>query len=263
MNDKALICHCAWIFLSVADRAIAVQVNSTWNKYAKLRRDAVVTSVGTLRLPRPVMLDSDMPSTLNGAAAFLHSIALLRFDFNHGDMIRWLGGEYTNASRSFDKDWVPILDHLRTKPPEECPPVHEVAAFRVQTTGVPLKANFVISHNVPAIRDEYNNHPAVAANLSKVEQKFAKEEWKRYHIHYQRWLYPFIYGLIISPIQWVFDKGKGRICIDCTNGPPAKSGSVNTYIPKPFNVKKPPKGMRLDYDECPCTYFKHAFKRVV
>ena len=89
-----------------------------------------------------------------------------------------------------------------------------------------------------------------------------KEEWKCYHLHYHRWLYVFLYGVMINPIQWVFDKGKGRICIDCTNGPD-EQGSVNSYIPKPLNTKNPPKDMKLNFWECPPTWFKYAFKQVL
>ena len=127
-----------------------------------------------------------------------------------------------------------------------------------------MKAAYVTPSTAPVERDKYDNHPAVTDNLDKIEVKFAKEEWKRYHIHFHRWLYPFIDGLIINPIQWVFDKGKGRICIDGSHGPDEK-GSVNTHIPRPFNAKKKPKPSeaQLDYDECPPTFFKYAFKRVL
>ena len=84
-----------------------------------------------------------------------------------------------------------------------------------------------------------------------MEEKFAKEEWKAYHIHYVRFVYKFIPGLVINPIQWVFDKGKGRICIDCSNGPDTLS-SVNTHIPAPKH------GIEL---ECPPVHYQFAVKR--
>ena len=255
--------HYAWSFLSLEDRSAAVATHPSWWKYAKLRSDSVVTPISCLRAPRTWIPTDKYPTTLDPERAQLHSLSLLRFDFDHGDVIRWLGGEYTNAHRQFDEEWVKILHAMDKFPPKECPPVHPIAAYRVHTQGVPLKAAYTTPYYIPAIRDAYDNHPAVAENEAKVEAKFAKEEWKAYHIHYHRWLFCFIYGIIINPIQWVWDKGKGRICIDCSNGPPDKSGSVNTYIPKPFNVKKPPKNMILDQDECPGTYFKYAFKRVL
>lgn len=262
--NPVMMVHFVWIFLTPKDRLNSVQVCPTWWRYSKLRVDAMFTPISMLQAPRPTIPEADFPTTLDPFCAQLHSLALLRFDFRHGDVIRWLGGEYTNADRQFDAEWLNILLVLDAgAPPAECPPVDPISAFRVQTGGVPLKADYVTPHIVPKIRDAYNNHPAVADNMAKVEAKFAKEEWKCYHLHYHRWLFPFIPGLIIAPIQWVFDKGKGRICIDCTNGPPGKHGSVNTFIPKPSNAKKPPKDMVLDEDACPPTYFKYAFKRAI
>eukprot|EP00980_Cylindrotheca_fusiformis_P016484 scaffold4912_cov113-Cylindrotheca_fusiformis.AAC.1 len=102
-------------------------------------------------------------------------------------------------------------------------------------------------------REKYDNHPAVQQNAQEVHKKFAKEEWKGYHVHFHRFLFVFLRGLILNPIQWVFDKGKGRICIDCTNGP-IEAGSANTYIPKPS-----PENM----EECPPVYYQSALHRLI
>ena len=208
---------------------------------------AVSTQLSSLQETRPNLSVATYPTVLGQARAQLHSIALLRFDFEHGDVIRWLGGEYTNSDRDFGQEWaqlLPVLDGGDA--PAECPPIDPISAFQIQTGGVPTKADYVTPYDVPRIRHEYDNHPAVAENMAKVEAKFAKEEWKSYHVHYHRWLFHFLPGLIISPIQWVWDKGKGRICIDCTNGPPDKKFSVNFFIPKPWNAKQPPRDMVLD-----------------
>jgi hypothetical protein len=87
-----------------------------------------------------------------------------------------------------------------------------------------------------------------------VEAKFAKEEEKSFHIHLPRFLLYFIVGLIINPIQWVVRKGKGRICIDCTNGPDRADtiSSANTFIPSP-------KGD--DPDVCPPIHYATVFQR--
>ena len=254
--------HHVWNFLTISDRSRCVQVAKCWNNYAKLRADAVTTSVALLQSPRPCIPEKEYPTKLDLDTAHMHSLVLLlRFDFLHGDLVRWFDGEFTNNHRDYQTEWLKHLSVIDSVvPPRDCPPVNPVAAFRVQTEGVPLKANYVTPSTAPVERDKYDNHPAV----DKIEAKFAKEEWKRYHIHFHHWLYPFIDGLIINPIQWVFDKGKGRICIDGSHGPDEK-GSVNTHIPKPFNAKKKPKTSEppLDYDECPPTFFKYAFKRVL
>jgi hypothetical protein len=102
--------------------------------------------------------------------------------------------------------------------------------------GIPLKGDFDSSASVLLrSRDQYNNHPAVDANQDDVEAKFAKEEEKSFHIHLPHFLVYFINGLIINPIQWAICKGKGQVCIDCTNGPDGADtkSSTNTFIPGP------------------------------
>ncbi len=202
------VIHFAWIFLTPGERKCAVTAFSAWRLYAYLRRDACRLSLSPLQAARGVKI----PNKLSRQRALLHSVALLRFDFQYSDLVRWLGKEYTNR----DCDWAPSAE---------------------------AKA-----------RNAYDNHPAVDEAQEKVEEKFAKEEWKAYHIHFLRFLYAFIPGLMINPIQWIFDKGKGRLCIDCTNGPDP-SGSANTYIPKPGTPER--------LDECPPVWYQYAFKRLL
>ncbi len=61
-------------------------------------------------------------------------------------------------------------------------------------------------------------------------------------------------GLLLNPLQWEWDKGKGRICVDGTHGPDGSDtpGSCNTHIPKP-SVENP--------DECPPVYYSTALMR--
>eukprot|EP00980_Cylindrotheca_fusiformis_P014329 scaffold3825_cov131-Cylindrotheca_fusiformis.AAC.2 len=186
--------------------------------------------------------------------AVLHSAALLRFDFDYGDFVRWLGGEYTNQSRDWNQEWAHILNIPCRRLPAGYPPPDYVAAFRIQTEGAPLKGQYVAPVSVLRLRDDYDNHPAVSQNTEAVRSKFAKEEWNSYHVHFLRFVYVFMYGIILNPIQWVFQKGKGRICIDCTNGPGDAAGSANSHIPKPAS------DVAL---ECPPVYYQTAFRRLL
>jgi hypothetical protein len=68
------------------------------------------------------------------------------------------------------------------------------------TQGVPLAGHFVSPSASLAPRDRYNNHPAVQENFDAVEQKFAKEEEKSFHIHLPRFLVYFIAGLMLNPL---------------------------------------------------------------
>jgi hypothetical protein len=137
-------------------------------------------------------------------------------------------------------------------PPVDLPPADFQWGFRICTEGVPLKGSFLSPASALLARNAYNNHPAVVQNFDMVEAKFAKEEEKSYHIHLPCCYIYFINGLIINPIQWDICKGKGRICINCTNGPDGANtnGSANTYIPGPKDK---------DTDACPPVYYATAF----
>jgi hypothetical protein len=124
-------------------------------------------------------------------------------------------------------------------------------AFRINTEGVPLLGHFHTPVTEIHARHVYDNHPAVADQHADVEAKFVKEEAKSFHVHLPRFLIYFIYGLVLAPLQWALRKGKGRICVDCTNGP-HPDGSANSSIPTPseFNA-----------DACPPVFYQHAFAR--
>jgi hypothetical protein len=87
-----------------------------------------------------------------------------------------------------------------------------------------------------------------------MEAKFAKEEEKSFHIHLPCFLVYFIHGLMLNPIQWAVRKGKGQICIDCTNGPNGAdtTSSANTFIPQPKVG---------DLDACPPVHYATTFMR--
>jgi hypothetical protein len=61
---------------------------------------------------------------------------------------------------------------------------------------------------------------------------------------------------MLNPIQWAWQKGKGHICVDSTNGTnsPDKPGSPNTNIPKL---------LMENTDECPPAYYMMAFAHVL
>jgi hypothetical protein len=70
------------------------------------------------------------------------AVALLRFNFNYGDFIRWLGGEYTGAHRDKDATF-DIVDSVRLASiPPGYPEVDFDRADRIATEGVPLAGRF-------------------------------------------------------------------------------------------------------------------------
>jgi hypothetical protein len=139
-------------------------------------------------------------------------------------------------------------------PPANLPPADFARGYRICTEVVPLKGSFDSPFLALRSQDAHDNQPAVDSNLAKVEAKFAKEEKRSFHIHLPRFLVYFINGLLLNPIQWAVRKGKGWICIDCTNGPDCAdtTSSANTFIPSPSN------GVA---DACPPVYYATAFMR--
>ena len=252
VNPISMI-HFAWRMLDFEDRTECIEAFPQWKEYAATRKQACVTSVAALRRPKRFETpEAPIPVKLDPHLAALNTAALLRFDFNYGDLVRWLGGEYTNRRRDWTKEFDLIHKILdRTNLPSDYPPAKVDLAYRIQTEGVPLCGQYTTPVTATKLRDEYDNHPAVLANMDKIEEKFAKEEWKSFHLHFKRFAFEFIPGLVVNPIQWVFDKGKGRICIDCTNGPDPE-GAINTHIPKPKEQKEL---------ECPEVFYQFAFRR--
>lgn len=186
--NPLIIIHFVWNFLCPRDRIPLHQVHSSWARYVALRADAVTMSLRLLKTEQTLTV----PTMLCQKRARLHSVLLLRFDFQHGDEVPFLGGDYTNASRRFDTEWVQILKNSDSHMQTEYLSVQPYAAFSVQTQGAPLQANFVSPYHIPALRDQYDNHPAIQDNMACVEEKFAMEEWHCYHLHYHRWIYVFL-----------------------------------------------------------------------
>jgi hypothetical protein len=141
----------------------------------------------------------------------------------------------------------------RRLPPTDFPPADFARGKRGFTEGVPLSGHFVSPSAEIPIRDKHDNHPAVKKNKEAVEAKFAKEEEKSFHIHLPRFLVYFLPGLMLNLLQWALRKGKGRICVDCTNGPdgPDTPGSANTWIPSPSPDNA---------NECPPVFYMSTLK---
>jgi hypothetical protein len=248
-----LIIHLIWQFLEPVERQAASKMCSQWFLYHRLRCRAMTEPISRLLQRRP---PPGSPTKLCMDRAVCYACALLRFHFNYGDFVRWLGGEYTNRHRDWDDTFDTLTQSRQRHPPPNFPPADFVRGKRVFTEGVPLKGHFESPvEDIPA-RNKYDNHPAVNKNKEAVEKKFAKEEEKSFHIHFPRFLCYFLVGLMLNPIQWEWQKGKGRICVDSTNGnngPDTKS-SPNTHIPKPSADNA---------DECPPVYYMTAFLRLL
>ena len=246
-----LCIHFIWVFLTPKERHTMTRTCSQWFLYHRLRITAVRIPIASLRQRRP---PPGKPYRLPAARALLYASAMLRFHFYYGDFLRWMGGEYTNRHRNWDDTFDTIERRRERLPPTGLPPIDLPRGKAIFTQGVPLKGHFTCPQADISKRDHYNNHPAITENFDAVEAKFAKEEQKSFHVHFPRFVAYFIVGLLLNPLQWEWDKGKGRICVDGTGGPegPDTAGSCNTHIPKPSSENP---------DECPPVYYSTALMR--
>ena len=244
-----MIIHHTWTFLDTSARTAVRRASHRIDRYSKFRLLACSLSLGILRHAKGHPPRS--PAHLSGDTAARFGTALLRFDFVYGDLIRWLGGEYTNRSRSWSSIFRKLAEPGIYPAPSSLPVPDLARGFHICTEGVPLQGSFTSPAAEIPVRDRYDNHPGIALHHAEVERKFAKEEEKTFHLLLPRFFCYFIPGLFLSPLEWAIRKGVGRICVDGTNGP-SKTGSPNSYIPKPSESNA---------DECPPVFYGTAFNR--
>jgi hypothetical protein len=161
--------------------------------------------------------------------------ALLSFNFDHRALILWLRGKYTNDARNWNQLAEKISDACRPSPASGYPKLEPELAMRVFTKGAPLAGRFISkqSHMIRHLR--YDNHPPAQSAADDVRKKFAKEEANGFHVTYPHFTALFISGLMLSPISWIVQKGKGRLIVDASTKlvSPDDTGAPNHHIPPP------------------------------
>lgn len=90
---------------------------------------------------------------------------------------------------------------------------------------------------------KYNIHPAINTNRP-LRRKIYNRGGESFHLPLPKFLVYFITGIFLSLLQWAIHRGKGRICVDCSNGPDPVA-YLNTHIPK-LSVN--------NADKCPPVY---------
>jgi hypothetical protein len=149
------IFHHIWNFLDPLHRNMCLALSPILLCYSLQRLHAATVLVGSLRTPRP---PPTKPLHIDCRRTRLFSSALFRFDFLHGDLVRWLSGEYTNRSRNWTDTFTalrapPRRGHPRQLPPTDCP-----RAQRITTEGVPpLTGHFESHPDEVTSRAEYDN----------------------------------------------------------------------------------------------------------
>jgi hypothetical protein len=125
-----------------------------------------------------------------------------------------------------------ISDACRHQPHPGYPELEPELAMRAFTEGVPLAGNFLMSERINmARRLWYDNHPPDAAAAAMVRKKFAKEEANSFHVTYSHFTALSIPGLMLNPISWIEQKGKGWLIVDAsTRLAQNDTGAPNDHI---------------------------------
>jgi hypothetical protein len=183
--------------------------------------------------------------------AWKTAVALLCFNFHYGDLIRWMGGEYTNMHH----DWSAVsaaIDAVRDiKPPSGYTCIDFDHAFQACTNGVPLACDHKCSFESVRQRNLYDNHPGLDQVANKVWARFVKEEAHSFHIAFPWFVWRFIVGLHLAALVWVIRKMKGRLCANPSSTiSPDDDGAANDHICA-ANDHIPKPGTMGHEDKCP------------
>jgi hypothetical protein len=158
--------------------------------------------------------------------------ALLSFDFRYWALVRWLGGEFCNIHQDWGHTHRRIFESVKVPARNGYPTLFLELAMRCLREGVPLSGSFVSKRSDFLRRFMYDNHPPLREVLPDVREKFAKEEALSFHLVFPKFVALFVPGMMISPISWLFRKGKGRLIIDASSPlGPDDTGAPNSHIP--------------------------------
>ena len=182
--------------------------------------------------------------------------ALLSFNFDYGDLVRWLGGEYTNEHRNWDDLSMRIEEVKAFSQRPGYPKIEHELALEACTQGVPLVGHYECRADDVEQRLLYDNHAPLRSAMPEARTKLGKEEANSYHIAFPRYLARFIYGLFILPISWLIQKGKGRLIMDGSTAlRKGDTGATNRCIPKA--------GSEGNERENPPVFYGTAMKRIM
>ena len=247
-----LIIHFTWPYLTHSDRSIILEVHKAFPLYAQLRYDATFTDISFLKNQRPA--PSDRP--IDEARTHAMAVALFRADFDYPNLIRWLGGPYTNAHRDWDETFELIEAIQGTQPRPGDPYIDYDRAFRICTEGAPLTAHYEYKYIDVSRRNMQQPSKPLLEQAHQVDEKLRKEEQLSYHVLLPRFIWRFIYGITLCLFQLAFRYGDpvGRLCVDPST-PLHPEDTANT------NQQIPDTGLPESLDENPPIYYGTALIR--
>ena len=191
------------------------------------------------------------PQSISPTRAYRLAALLLLFDFDLGDLIRWLGGVYTHDHIPMGpiRDAVEELRHRQQSPGY---PIQDYArALRILEHGAPTSASYLCSRADLAHRNMYDNHASLGEHGPSVLAKVVSGAINHFLLVFPRWIWRFLYGLFLSPIGFLLRKGKGRIVVDPSTHvhEAADTGALNDQM------------ARSDPEQVPRTFYASAQRR--
>jgi hypothetical protein len=87
--------------------------------------------------------------------------------------------------------------------------------------------------------------------MDNVRAKLAKEEAQSFHVALPHFPWHFLPGIHIAHMVWVWQKGKGHLCVD-------PSSTISSDDDGAANDSIPPPGLDGHEDECPSIYYSNA-----
>ena len=188
------------------------------DKIALCLTTPIISCYAALRLEASLLTTSDLTETLlpldhslevtsiDATRSRKIATILLLCDFSVGELIRFLGGNYTGNFIDY-----PQLDHtlsiLESIPPHESQPRHNFKALEtLYHQGAPLRGVYSCSLQDMLARNIYDNHSAARPHYSSIHPL-----QKSYAIALPRWTLRFIDGLFLAAIGWATRLKEGKI----------------------------------------------------
>jgi hypothetical protein len=126
-------------------------------------------------------------------------------------------------------------------------------AYHACTEGVPLVGIFECSLHSTWRWEQYDNHLPLATECDAVHEKLRGEEQNSFYLLLPCFLCYFIFSLHILPLAFVWQKGKGRACVD-------NSSIISHNDNGAPNDSIPDLGTPGHEEECPAVHYATALK---
>ena len=241
-----LMFHFAWDFLDTSSITSLCKAAPVMSSYGSLRSEASSLSIKEIDIIRRPLPHAKAVSSISPTRARDVAKLLLLCDFDTGNLIRCLGGNYTSEFLDFASIDACLLA-LTDIPTDTGEPPHDFNHLHhLFHQHVPFKGSFRCARKDMLARNLYNNHRASDPYLSSIHKKSAVDIQKSYSLALPRWILRFLNGIFLAALGFAVREHKGKIKGRQVNDPsalltgPADSGALNSHIDRRDPVAMPP-----------------------